>query len=78
MKPDAKSGVCRGTALYRMAKVYEKMGLWTQAASSYRELCILYPDATLISQDGPKAAPLAKERLETLYNLGLVKERWWL
>jgi tetratricopeptide (TPR) repeat protein len=78
VKSEAKSGICRGTALYRMARVYEKMGLWTQAASSYRELCVLYPDATLISSSGPKAAPLAKERLKALYALGLVKERWWL
>jgi tetratricopeptide (TPR) repeat protein len=78
VKTGAASGICRGTALYRMARVYEKMGLWTQAASSYRELCVLYPDATLISPAGPKAAPLAKERLKALYTLGLVKERWWL
>ena len=78
VKPEPGRGICRGTALYRMAQAYEKMGLWTQAASSYRELCILYPDATLISSKGPRAAPLAKERLKALYNLGLVKERWWL
>ena len=78
VKPEPGRGICRGTALYRMAQAYEKMGLWTQAASSYRELYILYPDATLISPNGPRAAPLAKERLQALYNLGLVKERWWL
>jgi tetratricopeptide (TPR) repeat protein len=78
VKPAAATGICRGTALYRMAQVYEKMGLWTRAASAYRELLILYPDATLISPAGPKAAPLAKERLKALYGLGLVKERWWL
>jgi tetratricopeptide (TPR) repeat protein len=78
VKPAATTGICRGTALYRMAQAYEKMGLWTRAASAYRELLILYPDATLISSAGPKAAPLAKERLKALYDLGLVKERWWL
>ncbi len=78
VKPEPGRGICRGTALYRMAQAYEKMGLWTQAASSYRELCILYPDATLVSSKGPRAAPLAKERLKALYDLGLVKERWWL
>ncbi len=73
----ARSGICRGTALYRMAGVYEKMGRWTDAASSYRELCILYPDATLVSSAGPKAAPLAKARLKDLFKLGILKERWW-
>ncbi len=73
----ARIGICRGTALYRMGKVYEKMGLWTDAASSYRGLCILYPDATLISPSGPKAAPLAEARMKDLYRLGILKERWW-
>ncbi len=73
----ARSGICRGTALYRMAEAYEKTGLWTDAASSYRELCLLYPDATLISPAGPKAAPLAKARLKYLFRLGILKERWW-
>ncbi len=73
----AGGGICRGTALYRMAEVYERMSLWTNAACSYRELCLLYPDATLISPAGPKAAPLAKARLKNLYNLGILKERWW-
>ena len=72
-----KTGICRGTALYRMAEAYEKMGLWTDAASSYRGLCILYPDATLVSPVGLKAAPLAKARLKDLYRLGILKERWW-
>ncbi len=71
-------GICRGTALYRMAQTYEKMGRWTEAASSYSELCLLYPDATLVSPDGPKAAPLAVARMKSLFGLGLVKERWWL
>jgi tetratricopeptide (TPR) repeat protein len=73
-----KTGVCAGTALYRLGSVYEKLGQWTDAADSYRKAMILYPAATLGDAEGPMVAPLAKERLKELYNKGLTMEKWWL
>jgi tetratricopeptide (TPR) repeat protein len=73
-----KSGVCAGTALFRLGGAYEKLGQWTDAADAYRKAMLLYPDATLNDAEGPMVAPLAKERLKELYKLGLTMERWWL
>jgi len=73
-----KSGVCTGTALYRMGQAYEKLNRWVDAAGSYRKSLMLYPYATIENADGPYVAPLAKERLQELFKRGLVKERWWM
>ncbi len=73
-----KTGVCAGTALYRLGGAYEKLGQWTDAADSYRKAMLLYPAATLNDAEGPMVAPLAKERLKDLYNKGLTMEKWWL
>lgn len=73
----SKSGICTGTALYRLGEVYEDMELWPEAAYAYRKAMLLYPDATIQSAEGPPVAPLAKGRLKELFRLGLVKERWW-
>lgn len=73
-----KSGVCSGTALFRLGGAYEKLGQWTDAADAYRKATLLYPDATLDNAEGPMVGPLARERLKELYKLGLTMERWWL
>lgn len=74
----AKAGICSGTALYRLGQASEKLDLWAEAASAFRKAMLLYPGATLESAEGPLVAPLAKERLKQFYNMGLVKEKWWL
>ncbi|MBI5190957.1 MAG: PEGA domain-containing protein [Nitrospirae bacterium] len=56
-------GVCTGTALYRLGLVYEKLGRYDEAAAAYRKVLDSYPEATLLSADGPWAAPLAAGRL---------------
>ena len=71
------SGICQGTALFRLASVYERESLWNEAAFAYRKVIKLYPDATLDSADGPLAAPLAVSRLKWMYDMGFVRERWW-
>ena len=73
-----KSGVCAGTALFRLGGAYEKLGQWTDAAGSYRKAMLLYPSATLNDAEGPMVAPLAKDRLKDLYNKGLTMEKWWM
>jgi len=64
--------------MYRMGEAYERLGLWTKAAAVYRKVIILYPDATIVDEDGPLASGLAEARLKALYEMGLVKERWWM
>jgi len=71
------SGVCYGTALYRLGAAYERKSMWAEAAYAYRKAMVLYPAATLGSADGPYVAPLAKGRMVSLYEMGLVRERWW-
>ena len=78
VESEAKSGVCAGTALYRLGQSYERLGLWSEAAYAYRKALVLYPDATLGDADGPAVGPLAKGRLRELFRAGLVMERWWL
>lgn len=74
----AVSGLCTGTALYRMGEAYEKLGRWPEAADAYRKAMLLYPEARLGFAEGPKAAKLAKERLMDMFDLGLVMEKWWM
>lgn len=73
-----ESGVCSGTALYRMGQAYENLGQWPEAANAYRQAMMLYPGARTDSAEGTPVAPLARERLVRLYELGLVLERWWM
>ncbi len=74
----AQAGICDGTVLYRTGQAYEKLGLWPEAAAAYRKAMLLYTDATVDNVTGPPVAQLARERLKYMYELGLVKDRWWL
>lgn len=74
----AVSGLCTGTALYRMGEAYEKLGRWPEAADAYRKAMLLYPEARLGFAEGQKVGPLARERLKSMFELGLVMEKWWM
>jgi len=77
-KTSRSSGICTGTAVFRMAEAYEKKGLWNEAANAYRRCMVLYPDATLADSRGPRVSDIALERIKRLYRLGLLREMWWL
>ncbi|HEY3346090.1 MAG TPA: PEGA domain-containing protein, partial [Nitrospirota bacterium] len=73
-----RTGVCAGTALFRLAEVNERLGRWPEAAAAYRKVLLLYPNATLGDAEGPLAADIAQGRLKELYRQGLVREKWWM
>jgi len=67
------SGVGAGTAMYRLARAFDALGKWDDAAAAYRKVVETYPDATLGDADGPLAAPLSVARLKELRSQGLIK-----
>ncbi len=56
-----RPGLSRGTALYYLGVVLERLGYAPQAAEAYRAAAAA-PGATLIDNDGPAVAPLASRR----------------
>jgi tetratricopeptide (TPR) repeat protein len=56
-----RPGLSRGTALYYLGLVLDKLGYRPQAVEAYREAAE-EKDATLIDNDGPLVAPLAARR----------------
>jgi tetratricopeptide (TPR) repeat protein len=58
-----RPGLSRGTALYYLGVVLERLGYGPQAVEAYRAAAAA-PEATLIDNDGPAVAPLASRRAD--------------
>jgi tetratricopeptide (TPR) repeat protein len=59
-----RPGLSRGTALYYLGVVLERLNYLPQAREAYREAASA-TEATLIDNDGPRVAPLAARRAES-------------
>ena len=58
-----RPGLSRGTALYYLGVVLERLGYAPQAIETYRAAAAV-PEATLVDNDGPAVAPLASRRAD--------------
>ena len=72
-----KTGIGKGTALFRTGEVYENLNYWNEAAEYYYKAMKQFPQNTIDSNDGEPVSSAALKRLKRLHSLGLIRERYW-
>ncbi|MBI5181403.1 MAG: PEGA domain-containing protein [Nitrospirae bacterium] len=72
-----KTGIGKGTALFRIGEVYENLNYWNEAAEYYYRAMKQFPQNTIDSNDGEAISSASLKRLKRLYSMGLIRERYW-
>jgi tetratricopeptide (TPR) repeat protein len=72
-----KTGIGKGTALFRIGEVYENLNYWSEAAEYYYRAMKQFPQNTIDNNEGEPVSSAALKRLKRLHSLGLIRERYW-
>jgi tetratricopeptide (TPR) repeat protein len=72
-----KTGIGKGTALFRTGEAYENLNYWSEAAEYYYKAMKQFPQNTIDSNDDEAVSSAALKRLKRLHSLGLIRERYW-
>ncbi len=72
-----KTGIAKGTALFRIGEVYENLNYWSEAAEYYYKAMKQFSQNTIDTNEGEAVSSAALKRLKRLRSLGLIRERYW-
>ncbi len=72
-----KTGIGKGTALFRIGEVYENLNYWNEAAEYYYRAMKQFPQNTIDNNEGEAVSSASLKRLKRLHSLGLIRERYW-
>ncbi len=73
----SKTGIGKGTALFRIGEVYENLNYWNEAAEYYYRSMKQFPQNTIDNNEGEAVFSAALKRLKRMHSLGLIRERYW-